>query len=72
MPIVLSYYGKYAEIAIREKVSGKDNGFTDDDIQRIWDEQHEIGADKLANVMASLKGFYVKTAQIIASRQGKV
>jgi len=67
VPIVLSYYGKYAEIAIREKVIG--NGFGDDDIQRIWDEQHEIGADKLTNVITSLKGFYVKTAQIIASRQ---
>jgi len=69
LPIILSYYGKYSEIAIREKVLGKDKGFSDEDIQKIWDEQHEIGADKLANVMGSLKGFYVKTAQIIASRQ---
>lgn len=35
----------------------------------MWDIQHEDGANKLAAVIASLKGFYVKTAQIISSRQ---
>lgn len=31
--------------------------------------QHEDGAEKLAAVISSLKGFYIKTAQIISSRQ---
>lgn len=52
---------------MREKILG-DKDFSDEDLEQIWNEQHEIGADKLANVITSLKGFYVKTAQIIASR----
>ncbi len=38
-------------------------------MQKVWDEQHAQGATKLADTITSLKGFYVKTAQIIASRQ---
>lgn len=35
----------------------------------VWSEQHERGARKLADTITSLKGFYVKTAQIISSRR---
>ena len=35
----------------------------------IWSEQHAAGAKKLADTITSLKGFYVKTAQIISSRR---
>lgn len=38
-------------------------------MQSIWDAQHKAGASKLAETIASLKGFYVKTAQIISSRE---
>jgi aarF domain-containing kinase len=37
-------------------------------LQSVWDTQHEDGAYKLAAVISSLKGFYIKTAQIISSR----
>ena len=37
--------------------------------QVLWSQQHRKGADKLATTVTSLKGFYVKTAQIIASRR---
>ena len=33
-----------------------------------WDELHEWGSSQLAGVVSELKGFYVKTCQIIASR----
>jgi len=66
LPIVVSYYGKYTEIKVREKVLGE--GFTEADLKRIWNEEHDAGSMKLADVITSLKGFYVKTAQIIASR----
>jgi aarF domain-containing kinase len=35
----------------------------------LWDELHVDGAKKLSDVVSDLKGFYVKTAQIISSRQ---
>ena len=35
----------------------------------MWDAQHEEGAQTMYEAVADLKGFYVKTAQIISSRQ---
>lgn len=66
VPIIASYYGKSLDLKLREGLLGET--LTPDELQEIWDEQHEIGAVKLADTVASLKGFYVKTAQIISSR----
>ena len=38
-------------------------------LQKMWNAQHEDGAQKLAETITDLKGFYVKTAQIISARQ---
>ena len=67
LPIVASYYSKTIELQFQELLTG--NKLSEKDVQQIWDEQHEQGAVKLADTITSLKGFYVKTAQIIASRQ---
>ena len=67
LPIVASYYSKTIELQFQELLTG--NSLSDDEAQQIWDEQHQQGATKLADTITSLKGFYVKTAQIIASRQ---
>lgn len=67
IPIVLSYYSKSAELRVKEAFTGIE--LTEDEEQLVWNEQHSEGARKLANTITSLKGFYVKTAQIIASRQ---
>ena len=66
LPIVASYYGKTAEIQMRERLLG--SCLSDEECEVIWDEQHEKGADALSATITNLKGFYVKTAQIIASR----
>jgi len=67
VPIIASYYGKYAEMKIREKVTGE--CLDEEECQIIWDKEHDAGSKKLADTITSLKGFYVKTAQIIASRR---
>jgi len=67
LPIVASYLGKDAELRFREAFLGEQ--LTEDYKQLAWDAQHEMGAATLAQTIASLKGFYVKTAQIISSRQ---
>lgn len=67
IPIVANYYGKFAEMKLREGLLGET--MTDEEIESVWDPVHADGSAKLAAVISSLKGFYVKTAQIISSRQ---
>lgn len=67
LPIVLSYYSKDAELRVKESFTGET--LTEEEQEILWSEQHAQGARKLADTITSLKGFYVKTAQIIASRQ---
>lgn len=67
VPIVLSYYSKDAELRVKEAFTG--TSLTPAEEEVVWNEQHTEGARKLADTITSLKGFYVKTAQIIASRQ---
>lgn len=69
VPIIASYYGLISRIKLQELVL--DNPMTEDEIENLWDAQHQDGAKKLAETITELKGFYVKTAQIISSRQGK-
>jgi len=64
---VLSYSTKDAELRVKEAFTGV--ALTEAEEELIWNEQHEEGAQKLANIITSLKGFYIKTAQIIAARQ---
>ena len=67
IPIVLSYYSKDAELRVKESFTGIK--LTEEEEELVWNEQHAQGARKLADTITSLKGFYVKTAQIIASRR---
>ncbi|KAI2507987.1 ABC1 family-like protein [Fragilaria crotonensis] len=67
VPIVANYYGKFAEMKLREGLLGET--MSDEEIESVWDPLHADGSAKLAAVISSLKGFYVKTAQIISSRQ---
>lgn len=67
VPIIANYYGLIANLKIQE-VLGTEK-FDEEEIERLWDDMHEDGAEKLCKVVTELKGFYVKTAQIIASRE---
>lgn len=67
VPIVADYYGLIANLKIKE-ILGSEK-IDEEEVERIWAEKHEAGAEKLCEVFTELKGFYVKTAQIIASRQ---
>ena len=67
VPIVASYFGLSGELYLREALLGE--RLSSDEAQEEFDKLHFKGAEKLASTITSLKGFYVKTAQIIASRQ---
>ena len=71
LPIVFSYYTKETELRLLESFAGGPTTpyYNSTQVEQIWNEQHARGAQTLANTILSLKGFYVKTAQIIASRR---
>lgn len=66
VPIVASYYGIIGKTKLQELLGQK---LSDEEIEKLWDAQHTDGAAKLAETITELKGFYVKTAQIISARQ---
>jgi len=67
VPVLFSYLRVYTGFQLREKLLGECLDETECEV--IWDEEHDKGADTLARAINDLKGFYVKTGQIIASRQ---
>lgn len=67
VPVMVSYMRVYAGLQLRERLLGQ--CLSNDECEVVWDEEHEKGAATLADAINDLKGFYVKTGQIIASRQ---
>lgn len=66
IPIVANYYGLIGNLKLQELLGSP---MSDEDVEKLWNEMHIDGAKKLCDVVSDLKGFYVKTAQIISSRQ---
>eukprot|EP00751_Fragilariopsis_kerguelensis_P033369 CAMPEP_0170963742 /NCGR_PEP_ID=MMETSP0735-20130129/39793_1 /TAXON_ID=186038 /ORGANISM="Fragilariopsis kerguelensis, Strain L26-C5" /LENGTH=585 /DNA_ID=CAMNT_0011380537 /DNA_START=36 /DNA_END=1789 /DNA_ORIENTATION=+ len=67
VPIIANYYGLIGNLKVKE-LMGKES-LDEEDIERLWDVLHQDGAEKLAEVTTELKGFYVKVAQIVSTRQ---
>lgn len=67
LPIVLNYYGLISRLKLQEVLRGEKLSETEE--EELWNKLHATGAEKLAETITSLSGFYVKTAQIISSRQ---
>ena len=63
LPIIASYYALMACLLISS------SKLTTNEIESLWDRQHRRGAKELAQVITNLKGFYVKSAQFISTRQ---
>ena len=40
----------------------------DDEVQRLWDERHEWGAQKVKRMILELGGFYLKVGQVFATK----
>ena len=67
LPIVASYYGLIGRLKLQEVFLG--NKLDKSKEEELWRALHAVGAEKLAETITNLKGFYVKTAQIISTRQ---
>ena len=61
LPIVANYYGLIGSLKLQEILG---ENLAEEKIEKLWDEKHEDGAQKLYETVADLKGFYVKTAQM--------
>jgi hypothetical protein len=66
LPIVANYYGLISRIKLYE-ILGRN--ITEEQIEILWNQTHAQGAEKLSATVTNLKGFYVKTAQIVSTRQ---
>lgn len=56
LPIVASYYGILSQIKLQEILTGRPPSA--DDLDSLWNAQHQMGAEKLAATVTRLKGFY--------------
>ncbi|KAL7571549.1 hypothetical protein ACA910_020966 [Epithemia clementina (nom. ined.)] len=68
VPVILNYYRLLWNIKWQQWLSGG-SALTEQEIEDLWDALHEEGAEQIKQVITQLKGFYVKTAQIISSRR---
>eukprot|EP01041_Mallomonas_annulata_P000519 gene519-995_t len=66
VPVFASY--KFLEISIdlQRNVFGKNVSIDDEEMQ--WSQLHDWGSDVITDIINELKGFYVKTGQIISTR----
>ena len=66
-PVVAKYLGQVASIELQERLSG--TCLSDEECDLAYQSAHDAGADAFRKTVDDLGGFYVKTGQIIASRQ---
>jgi len=69
--IISSYYSNSLELFFR-KVVPYNHHLTKEEEKLTWNKQHAQGADTLSKTIMSMQGFYVKAAQIIASRPDSI
>ena len=66
-PVVAKYLGQLASIELQERLSG--TCLSDEECAVAWEDAHVSGASAFRKTVDDLGGFYVKTGQVIASRQ---
>ena len=66
-PVVAKYLGQLASIELQERLSG--TCLSDEECAVAWEDAHVSGASAFRRTVDDLGGFYVKTGQIVASRQ---
>ncbi|CAM9462396.1 unnamed protein product [Heterosigma akashiwo] len=65
----VQFYSKIAPLLLRYATFEKGlQGMSELEKEAKWDELHEWGSEILSNTIKDLKGFYVKTGQVISTR----
>ena len=62
LPVLAAYKAKELELQLFP------DKFSKDDVDGIWKELDEWGSTKIAETIKDMKGFYVKTGQVISTR----
>jgi aarF domain-containing kinase len=66
IPVFLAYQFLERKLKFERDVLGK--SISDEEEEQEWDRLHEWGSDIMSETISELKGFYVKTGQIISTR----
>lgn len=67
LPVLAAYKAKEAELAIKRKVPGFAD-VTQEEEDRIWADLDEWGSTRIAETIEDMKGYYVKTGQVVSTR----
>lgn len=65
LPVLASYKLKEIELYLKRKGG---NVITEEEEERIWADLDELGSKKISETIQEMKGFYVKTGQVISTR----
>jgi aarF domain-containing kinase len=66
VPIFVSYKGLSTLLDIKRQLLGET--ISAEEENKLYDKLHDFGSDKIVSKINELKGFYVKTGQIISTR----
>lgn len=67
LPVLAAYKAKEIELQLGPKLLGKPK-LTQQEEEAVWKELDEWGSTRIAETIQELKGFYVKTGQVISTR----
>ena len=67
LPVLAAYKAKELEIELKRKAFGGD-AVTEKEEEQIWADIDEWGSTRIAETIQEMKGFYVKTGQVISTR----
>ena len=66
IPVFSSY--KFLDFLIKLKKNVLNQKISDEEEEKLWSNLHDWGSNEITNIIKELKGFYVKTGQIISTR----
>jgi aarF domain-containing kinase len=66
LPVLFNYKFTELKLAAQKDFLGKE--LTDAEKQSLWDEIDEWGSSQIYETIADMKGFYVKTGQVVSTR----
>jgi len=65
LPVLAAYKAKEVQLDLKRKLG---NEVTQEEEDQIWKDLDEWGSQRIADTIQEMKGFYVKTGQVISTR----
>jgi len=67
LPVLGAYKAKEIELSLRRKTLGED-AVTEEEEEEVWRGLDEWGSTRISDTIQEMKGFYVKSGQVISTR----